>query len=589
MSPEAPPSVNDMAILRHFWRASFKHKRQLYISSLSPIGAILFGTLVPFYFGKILASLSVNPHHAVHYLPYLLVTGVVGVLANRIGFANLLQLQAATMADLQTESLETLLRQTSSFHNNRVAGKLVSDAIDYPNAYAQLTNALLINILPFCLIVVSGIALVVARSWELGLVLVGMAGIAIGTAFWQSLRRKSLRKRRLAAAKAVTAHLADVIVNNQTVKTFAHEDLELAAHGKLSRKLLDYRLHDWLLVATDGNNRIAALLAFQVGYAFLIIHLVERDPGLLALGIFAFSYSMNISNNLFNINNMIRTVEDGLLQASPMVDIIQRTPEILDVPGIRKLSVTKGRITLQDVTFRYKDSNNNQAIFDKLRLDIAPGTKVGLVGPSGSGKSTLTRLLLRFEDIQAGEILVDGQNIAQSTQASLREAISYVPQEPLLFHRSVLENIAYGNPSADKEAVMRAAKNANAHEFIEQLPQGYDTLVGERGVKLSGGQRQRVAIARAILKDAPILILDEATSALDSESEVLIQDALQKLMKHKTAIVIAHRLSTIQKMDTIVVMDNGRIIEQGTHQELLKRQDLYASLWAHQSGGFIEE
>ncbi|MBC7564627.1 ATP-binding cassette domain-containing protein, partial [Candidatus Saccharibacteria bacterium] len=213
----------------------------------------------------------------------------------------------------------------------------------------------------------------------------------------------------------------------------------------------------------------------------------------------------------------------------------------------------------------------------------------GLVGASGSGKSTLLKLLMRFYDVDKGTITIDGQSIEQVTQKSLHENIAYVPQEPLLFHRTVMENIAYSKPGATIAEIHNAARQANALEFIEKLPKGFDTLVGERGVKLSGGQRQRVAIARALLKDAPILILDEATSALDSESEKLIQDALQKLMKNRTSIVIAHRLSTIAKLDRVIVLSDGVIAEEGTHQHLLAKKGTYAKLWAHQSGGFVEE
>jgi ATP-binding cassette subfamily B protein len=272
-----------------------------------------------------------------------------------------------------------------------------------------------------------------------------------------------------------------------------------------------------------------------------------------------------------------------------MTEILQEEPEILDKPHAKPLRVTKGELALNDVNFQYSDSAADKSVFSNLNLTIKPGEKVGLVGPSGGGKSTLTRLLLRFEDINDGTINIDSQNIAEVTQASLRQAVSYVPQEPLLFHRTIHENIAYGHQDADMDKIKKAAKQAHAHEFIEELAEGYETIVGERGVKLSGGQRQRIAIARAILKDAPILILDEATSALDSESEVLIQKALWKLMENRTAIVIAHRLSTIQKMDRILVLEGGSIVEQGTHTALLKQKGTYAKLWAHQSGGFIEE
>jgi ATP-binding cassette subfamily B protein len=298
----------------------------------------------------------------------------------------------------------------------------------------------------------------------------------------------------------------------------------------------------------------------QVLFVIVVLKLVQDDPRLLGIGIFAFSFTITLSNRLFDINNMIRSIEDGLLLASPMTEILLEDIEITDKPGAKPLKVRDGAIDFNNVTFDYHDESTKQTVFEQLDLHIVPGEKIGLVGPSGGGKSTLTRLLLRFEDINEGVISIDGQDIAAVTQASLRQNISYVPQEPLLFHRSVRENIAYGNADISLKKIEAAAKLAHAHEFIVKLKDGYDTVVGERGVKLSGGQRQRIAIARAILKDAPLLILDEATSALDSESEVLIQDALWKLMQDRTAIVIAHRLSTIQKMDRILVLEDGRIV-----------------------------
>lgn len=251
------------------------------------------------------------------------------------------------------------------------------------------------------------------------------------------------------------------------------------------------------------------------------------------------------------------------------------------------LKTTKGKISFTDVTFAH-DGGAGEGIFNNLSLTIKPGERIGLVGHSGSGKTTLTRLLLRFSDIDSGSISIDGQNIAEVTQQSLHQSIAYVAQEPLLFHRTLAENIAYGKPDATREQIIQAAKQAHAWEFIQELPEGLETMVGERGIKLSGGQRQRIAIARALLKDAPILVLDEATSALDSESEKLIQESLDTLMQKRTSIVIAHRLSTIAQLDRIIVLEHGKIAEDGSHQELLARKGIYASLWKHQSGGFIE-
>ena len=247
------------------------------------------------------------------------------------------------------------------------------------------------------------------------------------------------------------------------------------------------------------------------------------------------------------------------------------------------MKVDEGKIEFQDIGFSYTDGGAKTSVFDDFNLEIEPGQRVGLVGVSGSGKTTLTKLLLRLSDIQDGKILVDGQNVADVTQQSLRRQIAYVPQEPLLFHRTIEENISYGRPGSAHDEIVQAAKNANALEFIESLPQGFDTLTGERGVKLSGGQRQRIAIARAMLIDAPILVLDEATSALDSESEATVQDALGKLMKGRTTIVVAHRLSTVANLDRIVVLKKGVIVEDGTHADLVKQRGEYARLWERQT------
>ncbi|HSD55663.1 MAG TPA: ABC transporter ATP-binding protein [Candidatus Saccharimonadales bacterium] len=579
----------DRATLRLFWQAGLENKKLLGLALLYPLGAIFISTITPLFVGKILAALALPNGDPSHYVPYFIGAAVIGILCNRFGFTSLLAHQARTMAILQRRGLQALLGRSVGFHNNNIGGKLVSDAIDFAGGYSQLANAIFINIIPFVIIVIAGNVLIYFESWQLGLAISVMAVSNITWAVIESNYRAGLRVHRLKATKAVTGHLADAILNVQTVKTFAHEKDELKHHERLGKKLLTMRLHDWQLAAVQGSNRIALLLAMQLGFILLTIKLIDDNPALLGIGIFAFSFTLTLSNKMFEINSMIRNIEDGLLNASPMTEILQEQPEILDKPHAKPLLVSKGELTLSDVNFQYSDSAADKSVFSNLNLTVKPGEKIGLVGPSGGGKSTLTRLLLRFEDINDGTISIDGQNIAEVTQASLRQAVSYVPQEPLLFHRTIHENIAYGHQDADMEKIKKAAKQAHAHEFIEELAEGYETIVGERGVKLSGGQRQRIAIARAVLKDAPILILDEATSALDSESEVLIQKALWKLMENRTTIVIAHRLSTIQKMDRILVLEGGSIVEQGTHAALLKQKGTYAKLWAHQSGGFIEE
>ncbi|MCA9341145.1 ATP-binding cassette domain-containing protein [Candidatus Saccharibacteria bacterium] len=307
----------------------------------------------------------------------------------------------------------------------------------------------------------------------------------------------------------------------------------------------------------------------------------------IAALVFTVTYLSKISQAMYSVGSIVRTVEQAFLDASKITELLFKAVEVTDVSNAKKLTITKADIKIDNITFGY-DADSSNTVFNNFSLKIPAGQSVGLVGRSGGGKSTLTQLLLRYMDVKSGKILIDNKDISQITQESLRSNISYVPQEPYLFHRSLKENISYSNPSASDDEIIAAAKQAYAWEFITKLQNGLDTIVGERGIKLSGGQRQRIAIARAILKDAPILILDEATSALDSESEKYIQQALSSLMKHRTTVVVAHRLSTISKLDRIVVLDKGKITEDGTHMELLKINGVYSTLWNHQSDGFID-
>ncbi len=323
---------------------------------------------------------------------------------------------------------------------------------------------------------------------------------------------------------------------------------------------------------------INAILLFVAGRLWLL--------GMLTLGdiILLQSYLLGTFDRLFGINRVLRRFYDTLADAEEMVAILELPHGVADTKDAKQLIVKNSSITFTDVSFHF---HTNRPILSRLDLSIAAGQRIALVGPSGAGKSTITRLLLRLYDIQEGSIEIDGQDIAKVTQDSLRDAIAFVPQEPVLFHRSLMDNIRYGRRDASDEEVVEAAKQAHCHEFISGLADGYNTFVGERGVKLSGGERQRVAIARAILKNAPILVLDEATSSLDSESEHLIQDALATLMQNKTVLVIAHRLSTIMKMDRIIVLEGGTVVADGTHDELLSQGGLYHKLWSIQAGGFI--
>lgn len=328
------------------------------------------------------------------------------------------------------------------------------------------------------------------------------------------------------------------------------------------------------------------MLAINVGLLYGAV--IFWQKGLVTIGDFVLiqNYLLVLFNRLISMNRELRRFYDSFADAGEMVEILEMPHEIQNAPNARPLKTTGCEISFRDVNFYFDEG---KPLLKDFNLSVKGGEKLALVGPSGAGKTTVTKLLLRLYDIAGGSIEIDGQNIAAVTQESLRDSIAFVPQEPILFHRTLMENIRYGRREASDDEVIAAAKKAHCHEFISALPEGYQTFVGERGVKLSGGERQRVAIARAILKSAPILLLDEATSSLDSESEALIQEALQNLMEGKTVIVIAHRLSTIMKMDRIVVIENGKVVAEGTHQELLKQGGLYQKLWNIQAGGFIDD
>jgi ABC-type multidrug transport system fused ATPase/permease subunit len=296
-----------------------------------------------------------------------------------------------------------------------------------------------------------------------------------------------------------------------------------------------------------------------------------------------------ITSRVRDIGRALRGVSEAFSNASETVEILRTPQGILDRPGAKPLRVTQAEIVFEAVRFAYHAKQTNHRVLSQVSCRIAPGEKVAFVGPSGAGKSTVMKLLMRDWEVVKGDIRIDGQSIAHITQESLRRAIGLVPQDPSLFHRSVADNIRIGRPSASLQEVEAAARSAHAHEFIMRLPDGYNTFVGERGVKLSGGERQRIAIARAMLKNAPILLLDEATSALDSESEALIQESLFSLLEGKTVLVIAHRLSTVMHMDRIFVLEGGKIVDQGTHTNLVSRPGVYQDLWSIQAGGFLGE
>ncbi len=479
---------------------------------------------------------------------------------------------------------ELLAKDVAFFHDN-FAGSLTKRVLGFSSRFEEFMDTLTFSIM--AKVVPLAFASVVLWRYDplLVLVLVGLI-VVTGVLVAPLIRhRQALVDAREAAKVLVSGHVADVLSNMETVRAFAAETREAVEHRARIAEQRRLSIRSW-----DYNNLrvdmvVAPLSVLTSATGLLLAAALRGGLGVEAI-VVTFTYYTNAINIMFEFNQVYRRMESTLTEAAQFTELLLTPPTVVDPADPQPLRPADASVRFERVRFGYA---GGAPLFDGLNLDIPGGTKIGLVGRSGGGKSTLTRLLLRLMDVDGGRILIGGQDIARLRQADLRGLIAYVPQEPAMFHRSVRENLAFARPGATDAEILRAARAAHVTEFVESLPHGFDTLIGERGVKLSGGQRQRIALARAILRDAPVLLLDEATSALDSESEILIQEALWRLMQDRTALVVAHRLSTVVRMDRLVVLDRGRVVEQGTHGELLQAQGSYARLWHHQSGGFLVE
>ncbi|WP_411075963.1 ABC transporter ATP-binding protein [Streptomyces sp. cmx-4-7] len=591
---EGLPSKGSVFLaLRHYGRELLRLRWLTAPAMLLPaLGNIGIFYVAPLVVAKLVGQVAgdgVGAGDLGAHLPYVL--GFAGVLLLgealwRVGLHCLNRLDARGIENLYVVGMDELFAKDTSFFHDNFAGSLTKRVLGFASRFEVFVDTLTFSIMGnFVPLLFASVVL-----WRYDpllvvglLTLIAFTGVCVAPLI---RRRQALVARREQAIARVAGHVADSLTNMDTVRAFAAEEREAAEHRSRVAESRRLTLRSW----DYGNLRIDTLVAplsvlTNVLGLVLAVTLGGGEHGVEAV-IVAFTYYSNATRIMFEFNQIYRRLESAMTEAGQFTELLLEPPTVLDPEDPEPPAPRGAGVRFEKVVFAHAGA---KPLFDGLDLDVPDGAKIGFVGRSGGGKTTLTRLLLRMTDVDGGRILVGGQDIGRLRQADLRSMIAYVPQDPAMFHRSLRDNIAFARPDATEAEIRRAAGAAHVTEFVDGLPDGFDTMVGERGVKLSGGQRQRVALARAILRDAPILLLDEATSALDSESEILVQEALWHLMEGRTALVVAHRLSTVAGMDRLVVLDRGRIVEQGTHQALLDAEGAYAKLWRHQSGGFLDD
>lgn len=581
-------------VLKEYFGQYKKYSFWALIAFLLPaIGSVFVAFVPPLIIGKLInifiAQNKISLNNVGLYIGLFGGFWLLGEFFWRIGLHFIVKLQEKGIGNLQKSAFKRLSERDYNFYANNFVGSITKRTFAFSRSFETFTDTLVFNVTNNIFPLIFVVIVLWGYSFWIPMTLIFFLIVAVFAAWPIMKKRSKLVALRHDAGSRISGRLSDAMTNILAVKSFAKENEEAVSYGEYSNDFTAKFKNAANYHNLKFDTKIAPLyvLTNVIGLT-LAIFFAQRFGLPAGTVVIVFSYYSQTTRIFWEINKTYRNIESSIGEAAEFTQMFLNPPEVENAPDAQVLKVSDAIISFNDVNFHYESKRAGVISFlDDFNLKINSNEKVGLVGPSGGGKTTITKLLLRFIDLQSGSITIDGQDISKVTQNSLRKMIAYVPQESLLFHRTLFENIAYGKENATKEEVMEAARIAHADEFINNLPLGYDTLVGERGIKLSGGQRQRVAIARALLKNAPILLLDEATSSLDSESEKYIQEGLWELMKDKTALVIAHRLSTIKHLDRIIVLDQGKIVEDGTHNELIKKQGLYARLWVHQSGEFL--
>lgn len=582
--------------LHRFWWVT---KKKPFVAFMAVLTSVAYTALLTYantwMMGRIVdrvqaAPVSADQAFAVFgpYVLALLVINAAGQACSKLQDWSVMELELNGNYHLARLCFDTLSNQSMTFHTSRFGGALVSQTSRFMSGYTGLVDVVVYSLILTIASIICTIVTLAPVAPLFVVILFALLIFYVVVAYIMYQRILPLSAATSTAQNTLSGVLSDAVTNILAVKTYGREDHE--------RGLFDAADKDAMAAekrSMDAMMRRGAMTSALITVIMLVTSIFVVG-GNAWYGISAgtlvmmFSYTYQLSMRFNYISSMMQRMNRAVGDAAEMTRILDEPRLVEDMPGAEPLVVRGGAIDFEGLSFRYLDAAEGDYVFCDLDLHVPAGQRVGLVGRSGSGKTTLTKLLLRLADVQEGRVLVDGQDISRCTQQSLRRQIAYVPQEALLFHRSIRENIAYGRPDAAEDEIREAARLANALEFIDRLPAGMDTMVGERGVKLSGGQRQRVAIARAMLADCPILVLDEATSALDSESEAAVQGALENLMRGRTSIVVAHRLSTVASLDRIVVIEGGAIVEDGTHAELSRAGGVYGTLWDRQTGAFLE-